>query len=97
MRNKCIIGKDHLPDEMSGGQQQRVAIACAPANTLQLILAGELTGELGSATRREILSHFHRIVEGEQGTLLIALYDALVDELAVEVLQLKDGQIVWQV
>lgn len=96
MRNKCIIGKDYLPDEMSG-RQQRVAIACATANTLHLILAGELTGELGSATTREILSHFHRVVEGEQGTLLMVLYDTIVDELAIEVLQLKDGQIVWQV
>ncbi len=94
MRNKCIIRKDHLPDETSGGQQQRGASDLALANTLQLILADEPTSELGSTTVCEILSHFHRIVEGEQGTLLMASRDALVDELAVEILQLKGGQIV---
>ena len=86
--------KDHRPDEMSGGQQQRVAIARALANNPQLILADEPTGELDSATAHEILSIFRRIVDEEQVTLLIASHDALVDEYADEILQLKDGQIV---
>jgi len=86
--------KDHRPDEMSGGQQQRVAIARALANNPQLILADEPTGELDSATAREILSLFRRIVDEEKVTLLIASHDALVDEFAKEILQLKDGQIV---
>ena len=86
--------KDHRPDEMSGGQQQRVAIARALANNPQLILADEPTGELDSATAHEILSIFRRIVDEEQVTLLIASHDALVEEYADEILQLKDGQIV---
>jgi putative ABC transport system ATP-binding protein len=86
--------KDHRPDEMSGGQQQRVAIARALANNPQLILADEPTGEMDSGTAREVLSIFRRIVDEEQVTLLIASHDALVDECADEILQLKDGQIV---
>ena len=86
--------KDHRPDEMSGGQQQRVAIARALANNPQLILADEPTGELDSATAHEILSIFRRIVDEEKVTLLIASHDALVEEYADEILQLKDGQIV---
>jgi putative ABC transport system ATP-binding protein len=85
---------DHRPDELSGGQQQRVAIARALANNPNLILADEPTGELDSRTAREILSLFHRIVDEERVTLLMASHDALVDEYADEILQLKDGQIV---
>ena len=84
----------HRPYEMSGGQQQRVGIARALANTPQLILADEPTGELDSTTAREILALFRRIVEEERVTLVMATHDALVDEYVDEVLQLKDGQIV---
>ena len=84
----------HRPYEMSGGQQQRVAIARALANRPQLILADEPTGELDSVTAREILALFQQIVRTEGVTLLMASHDALVDEYADQVLQLKDGQIV---
>jgi putative ABC transport system ATP-binding protein len=94
--NLVNLGKwaQHRPYEMSGGQQQRVAIARALANTPQLILADEPTGELDSTTAREILGLFRRIVEEEHVTLLIVSHDALVKEYVDEVLQLKDGQIV---
>jgi putative ABC transport system ATP-binding protein len=86
----------HRPFEMSGGQQQRVGIARALANSPQLMLADEPTGELDSVTAREILALFRRIVEEEHMTLLIASHDALVDEYVDEALQLKDGQIMQQ-
>ena len=70
------------------------SIARALASNPELILADEPTGELDSATAREILSLFSRIVDEEQVTLLMASHDALVDEYADEILQLKDGQIV---
>ena len=81
---------------MSGGQQQRVAIARSVANNPQLILADEPTGELDSSTAREILTLFRRIVEDERMTLVMVSHDALVDEYADDILQLKDGQILKQ-
>ena len=84
----------HRPFEMSGGQQQRVGIARALANSPQLILADEPTGELDSATAREILALFQRIVVEEHVTLLMVSHDALVDEYVDAIVQLRDGQIV---
>ncbi|HOT92927.1 MAG TPA: ABC transporter ATP-binding protein [Anaerolineae bacterium] len=88
---------DHRPYELSGGQQQRVAIARALANSPELILADEPTGELDSETSREILGLFARIVNEEKVTVLMASHDSLVDEYVDTILQLRDGQIVEQV
>lgn len=90
------LGKwlQHRPYELSGGQQQRVAIARALANQPRLILADEPTGELDSATARDILTLFRQIVEQEHVTLLMVSHDPLVDEFADRVLLLQDGQIV---
>ena len=84
---------DHRPYELSGGQQQRVAIARALANTPDLILADEPTGELDSETAREILGLFLRIVREENTTVLMASHDSLVDDYVDIALQLRDGQI----
>ena len=86
----------HRPFEMSGGQQQRVAIARSVANSPQLILADEPTGELDSTTAREILGLFRRIVEEEHVTFVMVSHDALVNEYVDYSLQLKDGQIVQE-
>jgi ABC-type lipoprotein export system ATPase subunit len=92
-----LVGLDkwmhHRPYEMSGGQQQRVAIARALANQPRLILADEPTGELDTATAREVLTLLRQIVESEQVTVLMVTHDPLVDEYADRVLLLQDGQI----
>lgn len=84
----------HRPYEMSGGQQQRVAIARALANRPKLVLADEPTGELDTATAREILSLFRHVVAEEGVTMLMVSHDSLVDEYVDQVLRLRDGQIV---
>jgi ABC-type lipoprotein export system ATPase subunit len=85
--------KDHRPDELSGGQQQRVAIAWALANQPRILIADEPTGRLDTATGREILALFQRIVSEEGMTVLVASHDPLVDEFVDQTLSLKDGRL----
>lgn len=83
----------HRPDEMSGGQQQRVAIARALAPRPALILADEPTGELDTATTRQILALFHHLVEREGVTILTTTHDPIVDEYADLIFTLEDGRL----
>jgi putative ABC transport system ATP-binding protein len=70
-----------------------VAIARALAPRPALILADEPTGELDTATGRQILQLFRQIVNQEQTTILIASHDLAVDAFADEVYHLEDGRI----
>jgi putative ABC transport system ATP-binding protein len=83
--------RNHRPDELSGGQQQRIAIARALANHPRLLLADEPTGDLDTATTREILTLFRRIVAEENVTILLTSHDPLVDEYVDRVVRLQDG------
>lgn len=85
--------KDHRPYELSGGQQQRVAIARALALRPSLILADEPTGELDSATGRQIMALLRRIVDEQGSTVMIATHDWTVVEYATAVYDLHDGRI----
>jgi ABC-type lipoprotein export system ATPase subunit len=97
MRSLEIVGlgawAKHRPWELSGGQQQRVAIARALATRPDLILADEPTGELDSATARQIYALFRHIVDKEGITLIMATHDPVINEYAQIVFELEDGQI----
>ena len=83
---------DHKPSEMSGGQQQRVAIARAIAAQPPVILADEPTGNLDSASSREImeiLKGMHR--SGE--TLILITHDNGIAAQARRVVRIMDGKI----
>ena len=84
---------DHKPNEMSGGQQQRVAIARAIAARPPVILADEPTGNLDSASSREImeiLKGMHR--SGE--TLILITHDRDIAQLADRIVHIEDGKII---
>jgi putative ABC transport system ATP-binding protein len=84
---------DHLPSELSGGQQQRAAIARALVTNPSMILADEPTGNLDTASTREVLSILERLTE--QGrTIILITHEHEVAEQADRIIRLSDGEIV---
>ena len=84
----------HRPFELSGGEQQRVAIARALANRPRLLLADEPTGQLDSATGREVMGLIRSIVRREGTTAVVATHDPALIDLADRIVELRDGHIV---
>ncbi|MBR1693152.1 MAG: ABC transporter ATP-binding protein [Lachnospiraceae bacterium] len=83
---------EHRPAEMSGGQQQRVAIARAIAQAPPVILADEPTGNLDSASSKEILEILKELHKDGRTVILIT-HDNEIAAQAHRVIKIKDGKI----
>jgi putative ABC transport system ATP-binding protein len=81
---------DAAPSQLSGGQQQRVALARALANTPDILLGDEPTGNLDSASAREVLALL-RAARDRGQTLLLVTHDSRVAAAADRVITLRDG------
>lgn len=82
----------HKPNEMSGGQQQRVAIARAVAAKPPVILADEPTGNLDSASSKEILAILKELHRSGRTVILIT-HDNGIAAQAKRVVRIMDGKI----
>jgi putative ABC transport system ATP-binding protein len=80
------------PGQLSGGQQQRVALARALANTPDILLGDEPTGNLDSAAARDVLGLL-RAARDRGQTLLLVTHDARVAAAADRVITLRDGRV----
>ena len=83
---------DHKPAEMSGGQQQRVAIARAIAQAPPIILADEPTGNLDSASSKEIMGILRELHEDGR-TVIIITHDNEIAAQTKRVIKIMDGRI----
>jgi putative ABC transport system ATP-binding protein len=92
----------HRPVELSGGERQRVAIARALVTGPAVILADEPTGNLDSATGREIMNLLAGLTQdgelasseaGRKPTILVVTHNADTSAYAGRVLHMLDGRI----
>lgn len=82
----------HRPMELSGGQQQRVAVARSLANDPVVLLADEPTGNLDSATGRQIMELLSDL--NSQGkTILMVTHEPEIATFASHHLHLRDGRV----
>ncbi|MBK5254971.1 MAG: ABC transporter ATP-binding protein [Vicinamibacteria bacterium] len=82
-----------LPQALSGGQQQRVAIARALANDPPVILADEPTGNLDSATAKDVLGLFRGLASAGT-TVIIATHERDIASVIDRTVHLVDGVVV---
>ncbi|MCG5219935.1 ABC transporter ATP-binding protein [Streptosporangium soli] len=83
----------HEPNELSGGQQQRVAIARALVTAPALLLADEPTGNLDSASTRDVLNILDQLSMAGRTIVMITHEDDVAGH-AKRILRLVDGQVV---
>ena len=84
---------DRRISNLSGGEQQRVAIARAIASNVDLIFADEPTGNLDTATEREIIRIFKDLTENYGKTVIVVTHSNLVSELSDHRVYLHDGKL----
>jgi putative ABC transport system ATP-binding protein len=81
-----------FPSTLSGGQQQRTAIARALANDPPIVVADEPTGNLDSATSKDIFHIFDELV-GSGKTLIVVTHDQDIANRCSRTVRLADGLI----
>jgi ABC-type lipoprotein export system ATPase subunit len=83
---------DRTPAKMSGGEQQRAAIATALANNPRVLLADEPTGELDSATAREVFGALQTANAELGATVLVVTHDPAVSSQVQRTVAIRDGR-----
>lgn len=85
---------DHRPAELSGGEQQRTAICRGVANSPQLLLADEPTGNLDPHTSEFVFQELVALIRQQGVAALIATHNIDLARRMDRILQMHEGQLV---
>lgn len=80
------------PHQMSGGEQQRVAIAVALANSPEVLFADEPTGELDSATGKDVFEALRSANRDLGATIVVVTHDHAVSTEVQRTVAIRDGR-----
>jgi putative ABC transport system ATP-binding protein len=85
---------NHRPTELSGGEQQRAALARALVNRPTILLADEPTGNLDSATGKEIMDLLLGINRSLRMTIVMVTHQReLAEQYSERLLLMRDGKL----
>jgi putative ABC transport system ATP-binding protein len=84
---------EHFPDELSGGEMQRVAVARALVADPEAVLCDEPTGNLDTATSREILSLLSKLPEPGKRAVIMVTHDPSAAAYGTRLVKIRDGLI----
>ncbi|NMB90715.1 MAG: ABC transporter ATP-binding protein [Chloroflexi bacterium] len=84
----------HMPYQLSGGEQQRVAIARALVSGPRVLLADEPTGNLDSATSKQVLTLLKELRTQLNLTVVMVTHDPQVASWGDRRLHMIDGRLV---
>jgi lipoprotein-releasing system ATP-binding protein len=85
---------DHKPSELSGGEQQRVAVARALINKPKVIFADEPSGNLDSASAKNLHELFFKLRDEFNQTFVIVTHNEELANMTDRKLEMRDGIIV---
>jgi len=81
------------PSQLSGGERQRVAIARALANSPEMILADEPTGNLDSKSGKAVMDFLSMLWKTHGITIIIVTHEPVVAAYSERTIFIKDGKI----
>jgi lipoprotein-releasing system ATP-binding protein len=85
--------KSHKPSELSGGEQQRVAVARALINKPAVVFADEPSGNLDSATSKQLHELFFELRKELGQTFVIVTHNETLADMADRKLVMVDGRL----
>jgi len=86
--------RNHKPHELSGGELQRAAICRALINDPEIVLADEPTGNLDSASGKQVLEILRRLKDEKAKTILLVTHSQEGEAVADRILRMRDGRLV---
>jgi lipoprotein-releasing system ATP-binding protein len=84
----------HKPGALSGGEQQRVAVARALMNSPNVVFADEPSGNLDSASSKDLHQLIFKLREDFKQTFVIVTHNEELAAMSDRCLTMQDGQIV---
>jgi ABC-type lipoprotein export system ATPase subunit len=88
--------RNHYPHELSGGEMQRVAICRALINDPDIVLADEPTGNLDSASGKQVLDILRRLRDGQGKTVILVTHSQEGAAMADRVIKMSDGKLLME-
>jgi putative ABC transport system ATP-binding protein len=84
---------EHFPEELSGGEMQRVAVARALVTEPEAVLCDEPTGNLDSASSKEVLALLRSLPAAGRRAVVMVTHDPQAAAVADRVVHIRDGRV----